>query len=68
VPAPAPDAAADDPYLWLENVQGEKALAWVKERNAETVKEFESSGAFKKLESDILAIMDSKDKIPDVKR
>jgi prolyl oligopeptidase len=67
VPAPAPDAA-DDPYIWLENVQGEKALSWVKERNAETVKEFESSGAFKKLESDILAIMDSKDKIPEVKR
>ena len=24
----------DDPYLWLEDVQGDKALAWVRERNA----------------------------------
>jgi prolyl oligopeptidase len=70
--APAPTTAApvpsDDPYLWLEDVKGDKALAWVKERNAETVKEFEQNGAFKKLESDILAIMDSKDKIPYVTR
>jgi len=64
----AAQTSEDDPYLWLENVQGDKALAWVKERNAETVKEFESSGSFKKLESDILSIMDSKDKIPDVVR
>ena len=30
--------AADDPHLWLEEVQGDKALAWVRERNAETLK------------------------------
>ncbi|HEV8690714.1 MAG TPA: hypothetical protein VGQ91_10490, partial [Ideonella sp.] len=31
--APAPASAAADPYLWLEDVTGEKALAWVRERN-----------------------------------
>jgi prolyl oligopeptidase len=25
-----------DPYLWLEDVEGEKALAWVTARNAES--------------------------------
>ena len=25
----------NDPYLWLEEVQGERALAWVRERNAQ---------------------------------
>ena len=25
----------DDPHLWLEEVTGDKALAWVKDRNAE---------------------------------
>ena len=25
-----------DPRLWLEDVQGERALAWVRERNAES--------------------------------
>ena len=24
----------DDPFLWLEEVQGDRALAWVRERNA----------------------------------
>lgn len=31
----APD---EDPWLWLENIEGEKALAWVKEQNAATDK------------------------------
>ena len=36
-PAPAPvTAPANDPWLWLEDVGGERALAWVKERNAES--------------------------------
>ena len=35
----SPDAIRDtttghDPYLWLEDVHGEQALAWVRERNA----------------------------------
>ena len=25
---------ATDPYLWLEEVEGERALAWVREQNA----------------------------------
>jgi prolyl oligopeptidase len=24
----------EDPYLWLEDVGGERALAWVREQNA----------------------------------
>ena len=32
-PASPPAAtASDDPYLWLEDVTGEKALAWVKQQ------------------------------------
>ena len=25
---------SDDPYLWLEDVLGDRSLAWVRERNA----------------------------------
>ena len=38
-PAASASAAApvaDDPHLWLEDVLGDKALAWVRERNAES--------------------------------
>ena len=29
-------APNDDPFQWLEEVQGEKALAWAKEHNAKS--------------------------------
>ena len=32
--AAAQTAPNDDPHAWLEDVQGEKALDWVKARNA----------------------------------
>lgn len=57
-----------DPYLWLEEVTGEKALAWVQERNAETASELESAPGYKALESDILKILDSDAKIPYVEK
>ncbi len=36
---PAITPATDDPYSWLEEVASEKALAGVKECNAESTKE-----------------------------
>ena len=33
---PLTTPSPDDPHLWLEDVTGESALAWVRERNAET--------------------------------
>ncbi len=65
--AKAPAAAQSspgDPYLWLEDVTGEKALAWVKARNAESAQELEDSPAYKTLENDLLKILDSTAKIP----
>lgn len=61
-----PVAAADDkdPNLWLEEVTGAKALAWVKERNAESVAELTKKPEFKAMEERLLKILDSKDKIP----
>jgi len=56
--------AQEDPYLWLEDVAGDRALTWVRERNVESERELAGSPAFHKLENDLLAIMDSKDKIP----
>lgn len=33
---PSLDAPDDDPFLWLEEVEGERALAWVTRQNART--------------------------------
>ncbi len=57
-----------DPYLWLEDVTGERALAWVKARNAESTAELASTPAFEQLEKDLLAILDSKARIPYVSK
>ena len=64
---PAPQAqaqAAADPYLWLEDVTGDKALGWAKQQNARTDAELDAVPGFDKLQSDILAILDSDAKIP----
>ena len=41
-----PGGEPDDPYQWLEEVLGEKPLAWVKERNAESIGELTGSEQF----------------------
>ena len=59
-------SATDDPYLWLEDVTGEKPLAWAREQNARTDAELATSPGFDALQGQIEAILDSKAKIPDV--
>ena len=59
---------ADDAYLWLEDVQGDKALAWVRERNAESRKQLEKQPRFETMRDTFRAILDSKEKIPYVSR
>jgi prolyl oligopeptidase len=54
----------DDAHLWLEDVGGDKALEWVRARNAESQKQLQGDLAYQTLRSDLLAIMDSDDKIP----
>jgi len=54
----------DDPFVWLEDVQGERALAWVKEHNARTTKVLEALPEFAPIQKRTLEILDSKDRIP----
>ncbi len=66
---PAPAAPTpDDPYRWLEEVQGEQALAWARARNAETAAVLDASPGFAALEQRLLSIFDSKEKIPYVEQ
>ena len=60
-----PCAAADeDPYLWLEEVDGEKALEWVKERSAKDTAELEAVPEFAEIHEQLLDIYNSRDRIP----
>ncbi len=60
--------SAQDPFEWLEDVTGDKAIDWVKARNAKTLARYTNSDEFKNLESDLLAILDSNERIPFVSK
>src|SRR5688500_9058564 len=53
-----------DPHLWLEDVDGVKALAWVRERNVVTMRELEATASFATMKSRLLAVYDSGSRIP----
>ena len=66
--AAAPMTPDTDPHLWLEDVQGERALAWVRERNRETEAELLARPGFAEREKAIREVLDSRDRIPAIGR
>ena len=60
--------AQDDPYLWLETVDGKEQLAWVEKQNAATRPILESQPGFKQLYERLLAIYTSRERIPNVQK
>ncbi len=66
--APAP-STYHDPYLWLENVHGKRALAWVDKQNTRTkATGFASGKAFEQLRAQLLEVMTSEARIPYVRK
>src|SRR5262245_27856937 len=61
------DTAAD-PYLWLEDVTGDKALDWVRQQNAQSTNELTAAPEFEKTRQQLLTILDSKERIPMVSK
>ncbi|WP_413568891.1 prolyl oligopeptidase family serine peptidase [Bdellovibrio sp. HCB117] len=57
---------AEDKYLWLEEVEGPKALQFAKEENKKTLDHFKKNPLFKTLENDIRKILLAKDRVPGV--
>jgi prolyl oligopeptidase len=55
---------ADDPNLWLEDVEGDRALDWVRARNAVSQKQLAEAPGFETLRGELLAILDSNARIP----
>jgi len=54
----------EDPFLWLEDIEGEKSLQWVKAQNEKTVAELKKYPEFQEIKEEILNILDSQDRIP----
>ena len=52
-----------DPFLWLEDVEGAKAMEWVKAKNAATLAELSKSPVYQPVFDRARQIFDSKDRI-----
>ena len=62
----AQPAETADPFIWLEDVHSARALTWVRAQNALTQHELGASPDFKPVYDRLLAIYDSKARIPAV--
>ncbi len=61
---PQTAAAAADPYLWLEDVHGAKALEWVKAQNVKSTAVLQADPDYQKDYDAILKVLDATDRIP----
>ncbi|MCF3651269.1 prolyl oligopeptidase family serine peptidase [Synoicihabitans lomoniglobus] len=64
----APAESDADPYLWLEEVESERSLAWARERNAVSLGELQAREGYAEVEARLLSIYDSKDRIPGISK
>ena len=60
--------AFEDPFIWLEEVLGEKPLAWVRERNADSNKVLTARAEYAPIKTQLLEVLNSKDRIPAISR
>ncbi len=58
----------DDPHLWLEEVLGEPALDWVRERNAKSLGALQAEPGYAAMHAELLGVLNASDRIPGVAR
>jgi prolyl oligopeptidase len=58
-------AAREDPFVWLEQVDGERAMAWVRAEDAKTAAILEQDPRYPGLFKEALEIAEAKDRIPE---
>jgi len=57
----------DDPYLWLEDIDGDDALNWVRARNDTTIRRLRDDD-FERMRTAALEVLDTDTRIPYVRR
>jgi len=58
-------AAREDPFVWLERVDDERAMAWVRAEDAKTAAVLEEDARYSGLFEEALEIAEAKDRIPE---
>ena len=57
-------AGREDPFVWLEQIDGERAMEWVKTENIKTAAVLEKDARYPALFKEALDIAEAKDRIP----
>lgn len=63
--AQGPSTEQPDNYTWLEDIHGEKPMAWVKAENERTAAIIEKNPYFAELQADALKVLQSPERLPD---
>ena len=61
---PAVPATTEDPYLWLEEVEGDRALNWVRSQNQRTLADLQANPVYADLNEQALEVVNSSERIP----
>jgi prolyl oligopeptidase len=66
-PVTAPTTAApasNDPYIWLEDAHGQRAMAWVEKENARSLAVLKGDRRYERFHQEALTIVNATDRIP----
>ena len=61
--AAPPAAPGDDPHLWLEDVEGDRTMQWVKAHNAKSLGVLQGDPRYEQLHAEALRIVEATDRI-----
>ena len=61
---PMTSPPADDPFLWLEQTESPRALAWVKTQNDRSLAVLESDTRYAQFHAEALRVLEATDRIP----
>ncbi|MDO8297273.1 MAG: prolyl oligopeptidase family serine peptidase [Caulobacter sp.] len=61
-----PAAAPDDPFTWMEEIEGTRALDWARAENARSLPVLQTDPRYEGLHASALEIVNAKDRIPGV--
>ena len=63
---PLDQLGQNDPYKWMEEIEGARALDWAKTQNARSLPKLQGDPRYADLEAKALAILNARDRVPGV--
>jgi len=64
--AAPPPPTPEDPYTWMEEIEGDRAMAWARAENAASLPTLQSDPRYAGLRGEALKLLQARDRIPGV--